>query len=51
MKFSVITICYNSKNSIKNTIESVEAQTFNELEHIIIDGGSTDGTLEVIKKT
>lgn len=50
MKLSVITICYNSKNSIKNTIESVEAQTFNDLEHIIIDGGSTDGTLEVIKK-
>lgn len=50
MKISLITICYNSKNSIKNTIESVEAQTFNELEHIIIDGGSTDGTLGVIKK-
>ena len=50
MKLSVITICYNSQNSIKNTIESVENQTTNEFEYIIIDGGSTDGTLDIIKK-
>lgn len=47
---SVITVCYNCKNDIEPTILSVINQTYNTIEFIIIDGGSTDGTLEIIKK-
>lgn len=51
MKFSVITINFNNKNGIKNTIESVIEQTlYNETEFIIIDGGSTDGSVDIIKE-
>ena len=49
MKISIITICYNSQNSISKTIESVKSQSINNLEYIIIDGGSSDGTIDIIK--
>lgn len=49
MKISVITVCYNAREDIGKTIESVIAQTAADLEYIIIDGGSTDGTLELIR--
>ncbi len=48
MKISVITACYNSAKTIKHTLASVATQTHADLEHIIIDGGSTDDTLAVI---
>ena len=50
MKISVITIVYNNKNSIEDCIRSVMEQTYEDVEHILIDGGSTDGTLEIVKK-
>lgn len=46
---SLITICFNAVKSISRTIESVQAQNFPSLEHIFVDGGSVDGTLEVIR--
>jgi len=46
---SIITISYNSVNTISDTLKSIESQTMQEFEHIIVDGGSTDGTLEIIK--
>lgn len=47
---SVITVCYNCKNEIERTLKSVISQNFQGMEYIIIDGGSTDGTLDLIKK-
>lgn len=49
MKVSIITIVYNNRESIGDCIQSVLNQTYPNIEHIVIDGGSTDGTQEVIK--
>ncbi len=48
MKFSIITTVYNAKDDIRRTIESVLSQQGVEIEYIITDGGSTDGTLDII---
>ncbi len=48
--FSIITINYNNKDGLKKTVDSVASQTFRSFEHIIIDGGSTDGSVDVIKE-
>ena len=50
MRYSVITINYNNRDGLNHTIDSVICQTFKDYEYIIIDGGSTDGSLNVIKK-
>ena len=49
MKVSIVTVCLNSATSIEQTIRSVEEQDYDDLEYIIIDGGSKDGTLEIIR--
>ncbi len=49
-KISIITITYNSEEHLEQTIQSVAAQTYSNIEHIVIDGGSTDGTLDIIKR-
>lgn len=49
MRYTIITINFNNRSGLKRTIESVLQQTNRDFEYIIIDGGSTDGSLEVIK--
>lgn len=49
-KLSVITICYNDKAGLEKTMASVTGQTFSDFEYIVIDGGSTDDSVEVIRK-
>ena len=49
MKISLITACYNSTGTIRIAIESVLAQRGVDVEYIVVDGGSTDGTVEILK--
>ena len=49
MKISIITCVLNNSNLIKKSIKSFQTQTYKHKEHIIIDGGSIDGTLDVIR--
>lgn len=50
MKFSIITINFNNNEGLKKTIDSVISQTFTDYEYLIIDGGSTDGSRELIEQ-
>ncbi len=50
MKISIITVVYNNKDFIEDCINSVIAQSYKNIEYIIIDGNSTDGTIGVVKK-
>ncbi len=50
MKISIITVSFNSVSTIEDTLISVVSQDFKNIEYIIIDGGSSDGTLEIIDR-
>ena len=50
MKLSIITINYNNAKGLRKTLASVAAQTYADIEHIIVDGGSTDGSVEIIRE-
>lgn len=49
-KISIITTTFNSAKTVEDTLKSVQSQTYKAIEHIIIDGASKDGTLDIIKK-
>ncbi len=50
MKISLITVCYNAESNITDCLKSVALQDYIDLEYIIVDGGSTDSTLQILKK-
>lgn len=50
MKISVITVCYNSQETIRFTLNSILMQTYKNIEHVIVDGGSKDETVNIIKQ-
>ncbi len=50
MRFSIVTAVFNNKELVESAVESVHSQVGVEVEHIIMDGGSTDGTLDLLKK-
>ena len=50
MKISIITVAFNAASTIADTLESVAGQTHSEIEHIVVDGASTDDTLDVVRR-
>lgn len=50
MKISIVTVCFNSEATIEDTILSVLSQTYENIEYIVVDGGSKDATLNIIEK-
>lgn len=48
MKISIITVCFNSDATIADTLRSVRTQSYPDIEHIVVDGGSTDRTAEIV---
>lgn len=49
MKISIVTVCFNSEKHIRSAIDSVVNQTYKDIEYIIIDGASKDGTIDIVK--
>ncbi|MFC1792128.1 glycosyltransferase family 2 protein [Planctomycetota bacterium] len=50
MKISITTVCFNSAETIEDTIKSILSQDYKDIEYIVVDGGSTDGTLDIINR-
>jgi glycosyltransferase involved in cell wall biosynthesis len=50
MRLSVITVCRNARGTINQALSSIHRQSYRPLEHIVVDGASTDGTLEVLRE-
>ena len=50
MKVSIITVCYNSASTIEDTLKSIQAQTYSNIEYIVVDGLSSDNTNDIVNK-
>ena len=49
-KISIITVCFNAAKTIERTIQSVCSQSYPDIEYIVVDGASTDNTLEIVNR-
>ncbi|WP_053405509.1 glycosyltransferase family 2 protein [Persicobacter sp. CCB-QB2] len=49
MKISIITICFNAEETLQSTLDSVASQDYHNIEYIVVDGGSSDGTMDLVK--
>ena len=49
LKISIITVCYNSSKTIEKTFQSIQSQSYQNIEYIVVDGGSSDSTLKIIE--
>lgn len=49
-RISIVTVVWNGAATLERTIRSVEAQTYGNIEYIVVDGGSTDGTLDIVRR-
>lgn len=50
IKITIITVCFNAEQTLRETIQSVLGQTFQDYEYLIIDGNSSDKTLDIVKE-
>ncbi|MCI7561713.1 MAG: glycosyltransferase, partial [Bacteroidales bacterium] len=50
MTISIITATYNSAATLRSTFDSILQQTYRDIDYIVIDGGSTDGTIDIIRE-
>ncbi|UTW07495.1 glycosyltransferase family 2 protein [Pseudomonas benzenivorans] len=50
MKISIITVCYNSEATVRDTIESVLSQSYSNIEYVVVDGASKDGTMAIVNE-
>lgn len=50
MKISIVSVCFNAASTIRGMLDSVAAQTHGDIEHLVIDGGSSDGTVELVRR-
>lgn len=50
IKVTIITVCFNSEKTIRRTMESVLCQTYKDIEYIVVDGASTDATMDIVKE-
>jgi glycosyltransferase involved in cell wall biosynthesis len=48
LKVSIITVCFNSESTIRDTLNSVRSQSYENIEHIVVDGGSSDHTIDIV---
>ena len=48
-KLSIITVTYNAEQTLERTLKSVRSQSYSDIEHIVVDGKSTDNTISLIK--
>lgn len=50
MNLTVITVCFNAKDDLRKTLDSVLEQTYMDMEYLVVDGGSNDGTVELLNE-
>lgn len=49
-KISIVTVVFNAATTLEKTIQSVAQQTYKDIEYVVVDGGSTDGTMDIVRK-